>query len=64
MVDDSFLVIMHGGLDPSAFVLPADPWATSYQVVIDNTDPTNTETIVAGSTVAVPAVAFMVLRAT
>jgi glycogen operon protein len=64
VVDESFLVILHGGLDPSTFTLPGAPWATSYQVVIDNTDPTNTATIAAGSTLDVPAVAFMVLRAT
>jgi isoamylase len=64
VVDDSFLVIMHAGLDPSTFTLPGAPWATSYEVVLDNTDPTNTATLTAGSTLDVPAVAFMVLRAT
>jgi isoamylase len=64
IVDDSFLVIMHAGLEPSTFILPGAPWATSYEVVLDNTDPTNGATLVAGSTLDVPAVAFMVLRAT
>jgi isoamylase len=64
VVDDSFLVIMHGGLAPSAFTLPSPPWAANYEVVIDNTDPTNNAKIAAGSTLDVPAVAFMVLRAT
>ena len=63
IVDDSFLVIMHAGLEPSTFTLPGAPWATSYEVVLDNTDPTNTATLAAGSTLDVPAVAFMVLRA-
>ncbi|HEY3926726.1 MAG TPA: glycogen debranching protein GlgX [Acidothermaceae bacterium] len=63
VVDDSFLVIMHAGLDPSTFTLPSAPWATSYDVVIDNTDPTNTATLAAGSTLDVPSIAFMVLRA-
>jgi isoamylase len=63
VVDDSFLLIMHGGLNPSTFTLPGAPWATSYEVVIDNTDPTNSATVPAGSTLDVPAVAFMVLRA-
>jgi glycogen operon protein len=64
VVDDSFLVIMHAGLDPSTCTLPGAPWASSYEVVLDNTDPTNSATIAAGSTLDVPAVAFMVLRAT
>ena len=64
VVDDSFLVIMHAGLDPSTFTLPGAPWATSYEVVLDNTDPTNTATVAAGSTFDVPSVAFIVLRAT
>jgi isoamylase len=63
VVDDSFLIIMHGGTDPSSFTLPSAPWAASYEVVIDNTDPTNTATLVAGSTLDVPAIAFIVLRA-
>jgi isoamylase len=64
IVDDSFLVILHAGLDPSTFSLPGAPWARSYQVVLDNTDPTNSATLAAGSTLDVPSVAFMVLRAT
>ncbi len=64
IVDDSFLVVMYAGLEPSTFILPGAPWATSYQVVLDNTDPTNGATLAAGSTLDVPAVAFMVLRAT
>jgi isoamylase len=63
VVDDSFLVILHGGLTPSTFTLPSAPWATSYEVVVDNTDPTNRATLAAGSTLDVPAVAFIVLRA-
>jgi isoamylase len=63
IVDDSFLVIMHAGLEPSTFTLPGTPWATSYEVVLDNTDPANGAIVTAGSTVDVPAVAFMVLRA-
>ena len=64
VVDDSFLVVMHGGLTSSTFTLPSAPWASSYEVVIDNTDPTNHAALAAGSTLDVPAVAFMVLRAT
>ena len=63
IVDDSFLVIMHAGLEPSTFVLPGEPWATSYEVVLDNTDQACTATLAAGSTLDVPAVAFIVLRA-
>ena len=63
VVDDSFLVIMHGGLNPSTFTLPSAPWATTYEVVVDNTEQALSATLAAGSTVDVPAVAFMVLRA-
>jgi isoamylase len=64
VVDESLLVIMHAGLDSSSFTLPGAPWATSYDVVLDNSDPANRATVAAGSTLDVPAVAFMVLRAT
>jgi isoamylase len=62
VVDDSFLVILHGGLNPSTFALPSAPWATSYEVVIDNTA-TLGSTAQAGQPLDVPAVAFIVLRA-
>jgi isoamylase len=62
LVDDSFLVILHGGLNPSTFALPSAPWATSYEVVIDNTA-TLGSTAQAGQPLDVPAVAFIVLRA-
>ncbi len=63
IVDDSFLIVMHGGLDPSTFILPGAPWATGYEVVLDNTDQATTSTLAAGSTLDVPGVAFIVLRA-
>ena len=64
IVDDSFLIIMHGGLEPSTFILPGAPWATSYEVVLDNSGQATTSTLAAGSTLDVPGVAFIVLQAT
>jgi glycogen operon protein len=35
IVDDSFLIILHAGLEPTAFSLPGEPWASAYDVVLD-----------------------------
>ncbi|HEY5051203.1 MAG TPA: glycogen debranching protein GlgX [Acidothermaceae bacterium] len=64
IVDDSFLIVIHAGLEPSSFTLPGAPWATNYEVVLDNTGPTSSATLAGGSILDVPAVAFIVLRAT
>jgi isoamylase len=37
IVDDSFLLILHSGAHPRRFVLPGEPWARSYTVVLDTT---------------------------
>ena len=61
IVDDSFLVIMHAGLEVSTFTLPGAPWATSYEVVLDNTFSLGA-TAQAGQPFAVPGLTFAVLR--
>ncbi|MFJ2745475.1 glycogen debranching protein GlgX [Streptomyces sp. NPDC087440] len=33
--DDSFLAVLHAGADPVEFTLPGEPWAASYEVVVD-----------------------------
>jgi isoamylase len=35
VLDDSFLLLLHAGGDPTKFCLPGAPWATSYDVVLD-----------------------------
>ncbi|MDI2128267.1 glycogen debranching protein GlgX [Yinghuangia seranimata] len=42
IVDDSFLLILHASSQPMRFVLPGEPWAHSYEIVLDtalDTDP-------------------------
>jgi isoamylase len=65
VVDDSFLVIIHAGLQPATFTLPAAPWAGAYEVVLDSTDTLASATpIGAGSQLTIPGVAFAALRVT
>jgi len=33
--DESFLVILHAGDSPATFTLPGEPWAKSYEVLLD-----------------------------
>jgi len=35
VVDDSFLLLLHADADDQELVLPGEPWATSYEVVVD-----------------------------
>lgn len=35
IVDDSFLFILHASSQPMRFTLPDEPWAHSYEVVLD-----------------------------
>jgi isoamylase len=37
IVDDSFLLWIHAGADPVDVKLPGDPWARSYELVLDTT---------------------------
>jgi isoamylase len=39
ITDDSFLWVLHAGADPGAFCLPGQPWASSYDVVLDTATP-------------------------
>lgn len=42
IVDDSFLVILHASSQPMRYMLPGEPWAHSYEIVLDtalDTDP-------------------------
>jgi glycogen operon protein len=45
IVDDSFLLLLHGGAEPVPFTLPGRPWADEYELVID----TAAETTAAGT---------------
>ena len=40
VVDDSFLLVLHGGGIPGAFVLPGRPWARGYRKLLDTSAPT------------------------
>src|SRR6266496_2270948 len=40
IVDDSFLLLLHGGAEPAAFTLPGSPWAKEYELVLDTASPT------------------------
>jgi isoamylase len=37
ITDDSFLLLLHAGPEPMDFLLPDEPWARTYQVVVDTT---------------------------
>ncbi|WP_222851487.1 glycogen debranching protein GlgX [Phytoactinopolyspora mesophila] len=64
ITDDSFLVWLHSGADDVQVVLPAAPWATSYDVVIDTADVDPPERHEAGATVTLTGRSCLVLRAT
>jgi isoamylase len=65
--DSSFLVLMHAGDQPKAFVLPGAPYASKYRRVIDTAAGTSTEATqddLAGSVLPMQPYSVTVLRVT
>jgi glycogen operon protein len=44
IVDESYLLVMHSGDDVVSFTLPGQPWAESYEIVIDTASPAGLST--------------------
>jgi isoamylase len=68
VVDDSYLIVFHAGLDATTFKLPGAPWANGYEVVLDSTTEYSTArgegtAIDAGADFKLPALSFVLLRA-
>jgi isoamylase len=67
IVDDSFLLLIHGGAEPVRFALPGSPWAKEYELVLDTaTDPappgTDPHSFPAGDRFSLPPRSYAVLR--
>jgi isoamylase len=67
IVDDSFLLLIHGGAEPEQFTLPGSPWAKEYELVLDTaTDPAPPDTdarhLPAGEQFLLPPRSYAVLR--
>ncbi len=39
IIDDSYLLVLHAADHPAMVTLPAAPWASAYQPVIDTANP-------------------------
>ncbi len=63
IVDDSFLMLLHAGLEPVTFTLPGAPWATGYEVVLDTTGDAGTDYLDAKADFKLPPLSLVVLRA-
>ena len=70
IIDDSYLWILHSGAEGIDFVLPAAPWASAYEIVIDTdqiggepmADPSTPSLSPSGSSIAMPARSSLLLR--
>src|SRR6266540_488946 len=67
IVDDSFLLLIHGGAEAEQFTLPGSPWAKEYELVLDTaTDPAPPDTdarhLPAGEQFLLPPRSYAVLR--
>ena len=62
IVDDSFLILLHAGLEPTTFKLPGMPWAAGYEVVLDSSGERTGEHADASAGFDVPALSLVVLR--
>jgi glycogen operon protein len=63
IIDDSFLLIAHAGLQATTFHLPAGPWASNYEVALDSTGENEGRRFDAGGWAYLPALSLLVLRA-
>jgi len=67
IIDDSYLLVLHSGDAPAAFVLPGLPWAGEYRVVIDTTQPGGERgsdcVIAGGASITLAARGVLLLRA-
>jgi isoamylase len=66
IVDDSFLIWLHAGEEEHSVVLPAKPWATAYDVVLDSSVDVaegGRGELRAGETLTLPARSVILLRA-
>ncbi|HEU5035090.1 MAG TPA: glycogen debranching protein GlgX [Mycobacteriales bacterium] len=65
ITDDSFLLLLHAGGEPTKFQLPAEPWATSYVIELDTAQdqPQPAQPIAAGVAVPMVARSALLLRA-
>jgi glycogen operon protein len=62
--DESFLLILHAGASPVGFTLPGDPWAKSYEVLLDTAGYEEWSFLpTAGTTLDVTARSVVLLRA-
>jgi glycogen operon protein len=48
IVDDSFLLLLHGGGEPAPFALPGRPWADEYELLLDTAVETTAAATAAG----------------
>jgi isoamylase len=62
IVDDSFLIVLHAGLDNTSFTLPGEPWASHYEIVLDSSGEHESEKVVAGAACELPALSLLVFR--
>ncbi|ABK52454.1 isoamylase [Acidothermus cellulolyticus 11B] len=60
--DDSFLLVLHAGLEGTTFTLPGPPWADAYTVVLDTTGHISTPPT-PGEALPIPPLTLLVLRA-
>ncbi len=64
IVDISFLVILHAGLDATTFTLPGQPWSADYRVVLDSANLHAVDLAIPAATdLGIGALSLVVLRA-
>jgi glycogen operon protein len=62
IVDESYLILLHAGLESTTFKLPGPPWATSYEVVLDSSGELDNAHAEATAEFDLPALSLVVLR--
>jgi isoamylase len=64
IVDESYLLVLHSGDGTVSFTLPREPWAESYEILINTTSPTgaSTDSLAVGSVLPIGPRTALLLR--
>jgi isoamylase len=66
IVDDSYLLLLHAGDKPGSFTLPATPWASQYEIVVNTANvggaPSSSDAVKAGVALPLDARTVLLLR--
>jgi glycogen operon protein len=62
ILDESYRILLHAGLESTTFKLPGPPWGASYDVALDSSGELDNAHVEAADEFELPALSLVVLR--